>query len=77
MKKRDLSEAGKSGIEMKRLDGPPSAGATHSTPASNLGGINITPLDNPSSAGNGPQASIGHNEARANTDANSTGGAGT
>ena len=73
VKKRDLSEAGKSGIEMKRLEGPPSAGATHSTPASNMGGINITPLDNPGSAGN-PQASIGPGDARANTDANSTGG---
>ena len=61
MKKRDFSEAGvKSGMEMKRMDGPPSAGATHSTPA-NSAGINVTPLDNPSSAGgtNGAQGTIG------------------
>ena len=54
VKKRDLSEAGKtSGIEVKRLEGPPSAGASHTnaTPASANNQINVTPLDNPTSAG--------------------------
>ena len=89
MKKRDLSEANKnSGIEVKRLEGPPSAGASHTnaTPASATGGgqINVSPLDNPTSAGSGNvQATINSTNntnsenARANTDANSTGGAGT
>ena len=87
MKKRDLSEAGKvgGGIEVRKLDGPPSAGASHTnaTPASANNQINVTPLDNPTSAGsNGVvnvQATINTNNqtsenARANTDATSTGG---
>lgn len=84
VKKRDMSEAGKSSaIEVKRLDGPPSAGASHATPASsNAGGINVTPLDNPTSAGSAgagvPQVTIGStnnaSDARAHTDAHSTGG---
>ena len=59
-------------MEIKRLEGPPSAGASH-TPAAN--GISVAPMDNPSSAGG--QGTIGTNlteNTRANTDANSTGG---
>ena len=74
---------------MKRLEGPPSAGASHTnaTPASatGTGQINVSPLDNPTSAGSASnvQATINSTNkensenARANTDANSTGGAGT
>ena len=70
VKKRDLSEAGKSSaIDVKRLDGPPSAGANpNATPASASGGEKASP---------NVQATISNanNEnARTNTDAASVGG---
>ena len=89
-----MSEAGRSvSKDVKRLEGPPSAGANQqATPASasGPGQINVTPLENPTSAGssnggNPPVATIvsinnngGSNTevTRANTDANSTGGGG-
>lgn len=69
VKKKDATDGTKSGIEMRR-EGPPSAGATHG------GGINVTPLDNPLSAGGNIQSTIGGggDNSRANTDAHSTGG---
>ena len=72
VKKKEATDGGKPGIEMRRGEGPPSAGATHANP----GGINVTPLDNPLSAGGAMQATIGGagDNGRANTDAHSTGG---
>jgi len=46
VKKKDMSDGSKPEI---RREGPPSAGATHT----GAGGINVTPLDNPLSAGGG------------------------